>query len=137
MTISPARAAAFDILIRIEVERAFSSVLLPIYEEKLSPPDRGLCHELTLGVLRRRVYLDRIIDQLSKQKKLDTAVRIALRMGLYQLLFLDRIPAHAAINESVNLVQRAKKTSAKSFVNAILRRAVREPLELDFIDEID
>jgi 16S rRNA (cytosine967-C5)-methyltransferase len=62
---------------------------------------------------------------------MDTAVRIALEMGLYQLRFLDRVPAHAVVNDSVELARRAGKTSAGSFVNAILRRATRENLVTD------
>lgn len=137
MKISPARIAAFEILSKIEKEKAFSSVLLPQYENDLSPQDRGLCHALTLGILRKQIGLDRIIDQSTKGKKLDSAVRIALRIGLYQLLFLDKVPDYSAINESVNLVQFAKKTSAKGFVNAILRRATREKIELQFADDVD
>ena len=137
MKISPARTAAFDILLRIETEKAFSSALLPMYEENLSPADRSLCHELTLGTLRRQFFLDSLIDTLSGGKKLDIQVRIALRLALYQIKFLDKVPAYSAINESVNLVQRAKKTSAKGFVNAVLRRASRENIELKFADEID
>jgi len=134
--VSPARLAAFEILQKIEMDRAFSSALLPIYEEKLQPKDRALCHTLTLGVLRNQIYLDRLIEKLTAKKgnKFDLAVLLALRIGLYQLLFLDKIPAHAAINESVNLVQRAKKTSAKNLVNAVLRRATREKIELEFVD---
>ena len=126
MKVSPARAAAFDVLLRIETERAYSSVLLPQVESQLSPVDRSLCHELTLGTLRRQMYLDRVIDVFAKGKKIDAEIRITLRLGLYQLYFLDRIPQYSAINESVDLVQRAKKTSAKGFVNAILRRASQE-----------
>src|SRR5688572_20299863 len=137
MKISPARVAAFEILTRIETERAFSSILLANYEQNLSLKDRALCHEITLGALRRQFYLDRIIEKFTKERKLDTAVRIALRIGLYQILFLDKIPAYSAINESVNLVQRAKKTSAKSLVNAILRRATREQIEIEFSDKIE
>ncbi len=137
MNISPARTAAFDILLRIESEKAYSSVLLHIFEAGLSQADRGLCHELTLGTLRRQMYLDKIIDNLTAGKKLDVQVRIALRLALYQLNFLDKIPQYSAINESVNLVQRAKKTSAKGFVNAILRRAIREKLELLFADDVE
>ena len=62
---------------------------------------------------------------------------IILRIALYQLRFLDKIPAHAAINDAVNLTQKAKKTSAKGLVNAILRRFTREKIELDFADEIE
>jgi len=136
MKISPARTAAFDVLLRIETEKAFSSHLLAAYEENLSTRDRSLCHELTLGILRRQIYLDRLIDQFSG-KRLDAAVRIALRLGLYQIYFLDKIPHHSAINESVNLAQRAKKTSAKGLVNAVLRRATREPVKFDLADEIE
>jgi 16S rRNA (cytosine967-C5)-methyltransferase len=137
MKISPARTAAFDILIKIETDKAFSSVMLPVFEENLSPADRGLCHELVLGALRKQIYLDKIIDAFAGGKKLDSAVRIAIRLGLYQLKFLDRIPDHSAINESVNLVQRAKKTSAKGLVNAVLRRVTREDIALEFADEIE
>lgn len=137
MKISPARIAAFEILTKIETEKAFSSVLLPLYEEKLADVDRGLCHEITLGVLRKQLYLDKLIEKLTNGKKLDRSVKVILRIALYQLKFLDRIPAHAAINEAVNLTQRAKKTSAKGFVNAVLRRFTRENIELKFKDVIE
>ncbi len=137
MKISPARHCAFNVLLRIETERSFSSILLPAYESGLSVADRALCHELVLGTLRRQLYLDKMIDQYSNGKRLDLAVRIAIRLGLYQLLFLDRIPEHAAVNESVGLVQQARKTSAKGFVNAILRRALKEKIELIFSDDIE
>lgn len=137
MNIAPARIAAFEILYKIDKEHAFSSVLLPAYEESLSDLDQALCHELVLGTLRRQMYLDRVMSVLSKEKKLDIVVRIALRLGLYQLLFLDRVPDHAAINESVELVKKAKKFSASGFVNAILRRVTREETLLEFTDDLD
>jgi 16S rRNA (cytosine967-C5)-methyltransferase len=121
MRISPARIASFEILRKIEIEKAFSSVLLPIYEKNLQENDRSLCHELTLGTLRQQIYIDKIIEKFVT-KKLDIEVKIALRLGIYQIYFLDRIPLYSIINESVNLVQRAKKTSAKGLVNAILRK---------------
>ncbi len=137
MSVSPARVAAFKVLLRIERDRAFSSVLLPEYEARLSPQDRGLCHELVLGTLRRQILLDRVIAHFAKGKRLDLAVRIAIRLGLYQIFFLDRIPPHSAVNESVSLVQQAGKTSAKGFVNAVLRNAIRNPPELIFEDAVD
>jgi 16S rRNA (cytosine967-C5)-methyltransferase len=124
-TASPARATAFDILLRVERESAYASELLHSRAcEKLSPPDHALATELVMGVLRWRSKLDDEIAQASSQKlaKFDIEVLIALRLGLYQLLWLDRIPQHAAIHESVELVKRARKTSATSFVNAILRK---------------
>lgn len=133
MKISPARKAAYEILRRIEAEHAFSSALLPSYAESLNEPDKGLAYAIVLGVLRRRALLDRHIDVLANKKKTDIEVRIILRIGLFQLLFLSRIPHHSIVNESVLITQAARKTSAKGFVNAILRRAIRglEPLEYE------
>jgi 16S rRNA (cytosine967-C5)-methyltransferase len=125
MKISAARAAAYAILLRVETENAFSSSLLDKAASGLSPKDRSLCHELTLGTLRRQIWLDDVIDTLAKNKKLDVEIRIALRLGLYQIQFLGKIPAYSAINESVQLAQFAGKTSAKGLVNAVLRRAQR------------
>lgn len=137
MKISPARTTAFDILLRIEREKSYSSVLLPTYEDNLAAADRALCHELVLGSLRRQILLDREIDVLTGNKKLDIEVRVAIRLGLYQLRFLTKVPQYSAINESVNLVQRAKKTSAKSLVNAVLRTVTRENVELRFANDIE
>lgn len=125
--ISPARLAAFRILQQVETG-AFSSVLLAAEEPHLKPADKALCHELVLGVLRWQLFLDAIVKHFSKRRveSLDPAVRIALRLGLYQLRFLTRIPSSAAVNESVNLVRAARLSSATAFVNAVLRRAVRE-----------
>ena len=125
--ISPARLAASRILQQVETG-AFSSILLATEEPRLQPVDRALCHELVLGVLRWQLFLDRIIEHFSKRRieSLDPPVRIALRLGLYQLRFLTRIPASAAVNESVSLVRAARLSSATAFVNAVLRRAIRE-----------
>ncbi len=129
MQISPARRAAFEILRRVEDEAAYSSALLARADNDLNAKDRALCHELVLGVLRRQLWLDRTIEHFADRKieSLDLPVVIALRIGLYQLRFLSRVPASAAINESVNLVKAARVKSAATFVNAILRRATREP----------
>ena len=126
--VSPARLTAFEILRRV-AEGAYASVLLASRADDLSPPDRALCHELVMGVLRRQLWLDRLIEHYADRKVagLDESVRIALRLGLFQLRFLTRIPASAAVNESVNLVHFARARSAGSFVNAVLRRATREP----------
>jgi 16S rRNA (cytosine967-C5)-methyltransferase len=126
--VSAARWAAFEILRRVE-DGVFSSGLLATEEPKLEPSDRALCHELVLGVLRWQLYLDKIIEHYSNRKttSLDKSVLIALRLGLYQLRFLTRIPASAAVDESVKIVHAAKLSSARAFVNAILRRATREP----------
>ncbi len=125
--VSPARRAAFEILRRV-ADGAFSSVLLAADDPKLKPVDHALAHELVLGVLRWQLFLDKIVEHFAKRsvESLDLQVRIALRLGLYQLRFLSRIPAAAAVNESVTLVRGAKLSSAAAFVNAVLRRAIRE-----------
>src|SRR5581483_6486018 len=114
MPVSPARVAAFEILLRIENTDAYASELLHSQRfAKLSPADHGLLTELVMGVLRWRRALDERIAQHSTQAlgKLDLEVITALRIGAYQLLFLDRIPTHAAVNESVELVKQARKRS--------------------------
>ncbi len=123
--ISPARTAAFDILLRVEREQAYASELLHSrHLDALSPADRGLCMELVLGSLRWRSRLDAYIRSyvFSPFEKLDLEVLTALRLGAYQILFLDRIPAHAAIHESVELVKRGRKSSAATLTNAVLRK---------------
>ena len=126
--VSPARLAAFEILHRV-AEGGYASVLLAARAEELEPRDRALCHEMVMGVLRFQLWLDRVIAHFGGRSvsQLDLPVALALRLGLYQLRFLARVPQSAAVNESVNLVHAARLRSAGSFVNAVLRRATREP----------
>jgi len=128
MPISPARRSAFEVLRRVESEGAFASVLLARLDSRISENDRALCYELVMGVLRRRLWLDKSIEHFGNRpiEDLDLAVRLGLEIGLYQLRFLSRIPASAAVNESVNLVRARGVKSAAGFVNALLRRATRE-----------
>jgi 16S rRNA (cytosine967-C5)-methyltransferase len=127
--VAPARRAAFEVLRRVEEEGAFAAPLLANLPEGLSPEDRALCYELTLGVLRRQLWLDRALEHFSGRQagKLDAPVRRALRLGLFQLRFLARVPAHAAVNESVNAAHASGLRSAAPLINAVLRRATREP----------
>ena len=129
MPLSPARRAAFDILRRVESEGAYASSLLAIADERLRADDRALCYELVLGVLRRESWLDCVLEHFANRRMeaVDLPVRLALRLALYQLRFLSRIPPSAAVNETVNLVRAAGLRSAASFANAVLRRATREP----------
>jgi len=127
--VTPARRAAFDALRRVETQTAYASHLLASEAKPaLGRPDRALLQELTLGVLRWQGLLDFLIERYARRpvSGLDPDVTIVLRLGLYQLRFLDRIPAHAAINESVNLTRERKLASAAPFVNAVLRAAQRE-----------
>jgi 16S rRNA (cytosine967-C5)-methyltransferase len=112
-------------LLRVERESSYASELLHSRTyDRLSVADHSLATELVMGVLRWRSLLDREIAKASSQPlwKLDFEVLTALRLALYQLLWLDRIPPRAAIHESVELVKRARKHSAAPFVNAVLRK---------------
>jgi 16S rRNA (cytosine967-C5)-methyltransferase len=127
--VSPARRAAFNILRRVEEEGAYASVLLAAGDAEMRADDRALCYELVLGVLRWQLWLDALVAHYAGRSaaSLDAPVRRALRLGLYQLRFLTRIPASAVVNESVNLAHVARLRSAAAFINAVLRRATREP----------
>jgi 16S rRNA (cytosine967-C5)-methyltransferase len=125
MAVSPARAAAFEILLRVERENSYASELLhSVQLAQLSSRDHGLATELVMGVLRWQSLLDRRLARASSQKldRLDGEVLTALRLGVYQLQFLSRVPPRAAIFESVELVKAARKRSAAPFVNAVLRK---------------
>lgn len=143
MPISPARTVAFDILLKVERDDAYASELLHGPQQaKLSSSDHGLATEIVMGVLRWRSRLDEAIAAHSSLplKKIDVEVLTALRMGAYQLLFLERIPQRAAIHESVELVKRARKTSAAAFANAVLRKLTTQtkgsPPEDNMADEL-
>ncbi len=122
-----ARQLAFSLLQKAETNDQFLNLALDhaLSGSSLSDADRALCSTLVYGVTEKRLTLDHIISHLSSRPEgaPDLPVRTALRMGLYQLIYLDRIPPHAAINESVSLVSR----KASGFVNAILRAYTRKP----------
>ncbi len=125
---APARVLAFDILLRVE-SGAWASDLLLAHSAGLDSRDAALASEIVFGVLRYRAQLDFLLEYYAgRRTKLDTEVRIALRMGIYQLRYLERIPPHAAVTDSVDLVKRARKRSAAGFVNAILRQVNRDPV---------
>jgi 16S rRNA (cytosine967-C5)-methyltransferase len=132
MPISIARKIAYDVLLRVEAEGAYASDALHLeLDPGVRVDDAALATELTFGVLRWRGLLDFLLERALKKPvaRLDLPVAIALRMGLYQFRFLVRVPARAAVNESVELVKRARKVSATSLVNAVLRRAAAEANE--------
>ncbi|HXP86328.1 MAG TPA: transcription antitermination factor NusB [Bryobacteraceae bacterium] len=126
---SPARETAFHILERVH-GGGYAADLLLREAAPFEARDAALAETLVFGCLRFQAQLDYLIELFSgrKQPKLDEEVRIALRLGIYQLRYLDRIPAHAAVTESVDLVKRAHKRSAAGFVNAVLRKVHRNPV---------
>ncbi len=128
--ITPARSAAFTVLLRVATTSAHSDDLLhgPAVSA-LSQADRNLATTLVLGVLRWQLALDARIQPLLQRpdQALLPPVAIAIRLGAFQLLHLDRIPAHAALSESVELVRAAGHAHAAGMVNAILRKLTRQP----------
>jgi 16S rRNA (cytosine967-C5)-methyltransferase len=129
MPVSPARRIAYQVLRQVEAEGAYASdALYEALDEHLKSADAALATEITLGVLRWRRLLDFLLHRHLKKTidKLDLPVALVLRIGLYQLRFLEKIPARAAVNESVELVKLAHKTSAAPLVNAVLRKAASE-----------
>lgn len=134
--IAPARAAAFQILLKVSSTDAHSDDLLRGPQvDALSAQDRALATTLVLGTLRWQLKLDQQIHPLLARPsaKLALAIETALRLGAYQLLYLDRIPAHAAIGESVELAKQAGETFASGMVNAVLRKLARMPREAESI----
>ena len=130
MAVSPSRRAAFSILLRVERDAAYVDELLHGGRlEELDERDRALASEIVLGVLRRRGALDWMLEKPARRPMadVDLEVRTALRIGLYQMRYLERIPPHAAVSESVELVKRGPKAKAAGFVNAVLRRAGSQP----------
>jgi len=129
MPVSPARRIAYQVLRQVEAEGAYASdALYEALDGQMKLADAALATEITLGVLRWRRLLDFLLHRhLTKTiEKLDLPVALVLRIGLYQLRFLEKIPARAAVNESVELVKLAHKTSAATLVNAVLRKAASE-----------
>jgi 16S rRNA (cytosine967-C5)-methyltransferase len=126
---SPARGLAFEILTAVE-RGGYASDLLAARAAPLDTRDAGLASEIVFGVLRYQAQLDYLIERYSGKPaaRLDDPVRLALRMGIYQLRYLERIPAHAAVSESVELIKRARKRSATGFANAVLRKVDRAPV---------
>ena len=126
------RDVAFDILRRVEEEGAYSSLLLQSIDERdLDQRDIALVTELVYGVLRRRIYLDHVLAAFSSRpvEQIEPELRRILHLGLYQILLLDRIPDHAAVNESGRMARSRMKgrgASAAAFVNGVLRTVTRE-----------
>jgi 16S rRNA (cytosine967-C5)-methyltransferase len=125
---SSARQVARDVLARVEAGE-FASLALDaeLGSSGLDSRDRSLATELTYGVLRYRSRLDRALAKVSRSglSRVKKDVRIALRVAAYQLLFLDRVPDHAAVNDAVSAVSRRGK-SVRGFVNGLLRSLVRD-----------
>ena len=129
------RKIAYDVLVRCASAEQYSNIALDtaIKRSDLTPPDRGLLTALVYGVIERQITLDAIIDSLCdrKSEEISPDVRTLLRLGLYQLAYLDRVPDHAAVNETVNMAGKR----SRGFINAILRAFIRSGKEIPIPDK--
>jgi 16S rRNA (cytosine967-C5)-methyltransferase len=122
--IAPARIVAFRVLRRVFEDDAYADRALRSESKGLDDRDRALARRLAYGAVQRRRTLDHAIETLGRRpvRKLDPPVVAALRLGAYQVAFMDGVPRYAAVNESVELVRRAGLERAVSFTNAVMRR---------------
>lgn len=134
--ISPARQMAITVLYQVNEKGGYANLLLPkrLDKGKLSRRDRALATELVYGTLRWQKKIDWIIKTYSKRplERLDPWVHNILRLGVYQILFLDRIPPRAACYETVQLVKHYGNKGSVAFVNGILRSILRRDKKLQF-----
>ena len=128
VTAEKPRQIAARILRTRLLEEKYSENLLEIEfaSHSLTGADRGLCQELVYGVVRRQGTLDWLIARKTGDRTQRPALRVLLQLGLYQMFYLDRIPDHAAINETVELAKQSGFVAQSGFVNAILRGYARE-----------
>jgi len=122
--VSPARRAAYEVVLRVFEDDAYADRVLTTAAAGLETRDRALAQQIAFGTVQRVRALDYGIETLGRRpvRKLDPPVRAALRIGAYQLGYLGGVPAHAAVNESVELVRAARLERAVAFTNAVMRR---------------
>jgi 16S rRNA (cytosine967-C5)-methyltransferase len=121
------RKTAFFILTDVESKKAYSNIAANKYIKKLSPPNQPFVRELAYGTLRRKLYLDYIIGNFVRTPIAKTGLHelTLLRMGLYQIVFMDSVPDYAAVDECVQLASMYAK-GREGFVNGVLRQFLRD-----------
>ncbi|MDD4699719.1 MAG: 16S rRNA (cytosine(967)-C(5))-methyltransferase RsmB, partial [Oscillospiraceae bacterium] len=129
-----ARKLAVDALQKVNENGGFSNIVLGsiLSIEDIDKKDISFISSLVYGVLERKITLDYIIEKQTKRKinKLHPYVVEVLRIGIYQLLYMDKVPASAAVNESVKLIKKSKQSFTSGFVNAVLRGVIRNKSDL-------
>lgn len=132
------RQTVFDTLSRVSKDSAYSNIAVDkaIKNDELDKSQAAFVTALFYGVLEMNITLDYAISKYVKKgiKSVDIEILIILRMGFYQLLYMDSVPDNAAVDESVKLTMYARKASAKGFVNAVLRSFIRDKKEIKFPD---
>lgn len=135
------REVAYDVLFSVLYDNAYSNLALDSAqkENSLSSLDSAFCTALTYGVLERLMTLDYTIRKLSSVpfRKIEPSTLIILRMGLYQIVYMDKVPDNAAVNESVNLAKKKKLYKSSGFINGMLRSFIRSGSKLCLPDQSD
>lgn len=131
-----AREIVFNILYEVDEKGAFSNVSINRnLEGTIEKKDESFVREIVYGVLENRLYLDYIIKDFSKIRfnKISVKVRNILRMGIYQIIFMDKVPDSAACNEAVNLAKKITHKGTHGFINGILRSVIRNRNDINFL----
>ena len=138
MSVKSARFTVLELLNKMD-GKAYSNLILnsALNESSLAERDKGLVSKLFYGAVERKLTLEHIISLYSSKPlhKLDKSVVNILKMGVYQLLYMNSIPDSAAVNESVTLTKQCGKSSASGFVNAVLRSFIRDGKKITFPDD--
>ena len=132
------RKTAFFTLMDVESKKSYSNIALNHHIKLSRPNSQAFVRELTYGVLENKMLLDHIIDQLASSgiEKIKTADLVILRMGIYQLRFMDSVPEYAAVNESVALAKRYAK-GREGFINAVLRAYTKNRYSISLPDRTE
>lgn len=128
MTVYQLRNTILDLLLRIEKDSGFSHLLIDneMKSKRIAPKDEGLLTEIVYGTIQRKMTLDYYLDSfVKKNKKMDAWVRMLLRMSVYQMVYLDKVPDHAIIHEAVEIAKQRGHKGIASFVNGVLRNIQR------------
>lgn len=130
------RQLAYEVLLKVEKEGAYANLALDeiLVKSKVSSVEKGFATELAYGALRHRRRLDYVLNQYLKKpiNKLEVEARQILRLGLYQIMFLDRIPPSAAVNEAVNMAKIQLNRGVAGLVNGVLRSIIRKEKEIKY-----
>ncbi|WP_246098538.1 16S rRNA (cytosine(967)-C(5))-methyltransferase RsmB [Saccharibacillus brassicae] len=131
---------ALNVLTGVDENAAYSNLLLnrALQQAELSPADAGLATELVYGTISRQATLDYFLDRFIKSgvKRLNPWVRSLMRMSLYQIRYLDRVPAHAAVNEAVEIAKKRGHSGIAAMINGVLRSVLREGDALSIPDDL-
>ncbi len=134
-----ARKTAINILLKIENDKAYSNITVDkiLRESELSEQDKAFVTKLVYGVLEKKLTLQYIVNSYSKTPigKLRPFILVSLETALYQILFMDKIPDSAAVNETVKIVRNSKFRSLSGFVNAVLRSFLRDEKKINYPED--